>query len=113
LAAYSLQKGGIATALWLWNHYRPTSFSFAYFIAFPCMHITQPLIVMWYLKKWRRVWIALMMYTFLLVVAIIGLEWHYVADIIGGVVVAIAAILVIDSPIGSHPPRHSLALNRP
>ena len=54
-----------------------------------------------------------MMYTFLLVVAIIGLEWHYVADIIGGVVVAIAAILVIDSPIGSHPPRHSLALNRP
>jgi PAP2 superfamily len=63
-----------------------------YFIAFPCMHIAQPLIVMWFLRRWKRITYALILYDVVLVPAILLLEWHYLVDVIGGILVAVAAI---------------------
>jgi PAP2 superfamily len=63
-----------------------------YFIAFPCMHIAQPLIVMWFLRRWKRITYVLILYDVVLVLAILLLEWHYLADVIGGILVAGAAI---------------------
>jgi hypothetical protein len=65
-----------------------------YFIAFPCMHIAQPLIVIWFLRRWKRMVIALGIYDVLLVLAILFLEWHYFIDILGGIFVAAVAIAV-------------------
>jgi hypothetical protein len=94
LLTYSLQKSGIAMAEALRRHTPPDRLSFQYLIAFPCMHITQPLIVLWYLRKWKRMVWALAVYDVALMVSIIGLEWHYVADLIGGIGVAFVAIVI-------------------
>jgi PAP2 superfamily protein len=65
-----------------------------YFIAFPCMHIAQPLIVMWFLRRWKRITYALVLYDVVLIPAILLLEWHYLVDVIGGILVAGAAIVL-------------------
>lgn len=96
LTAYGVQRGTIAAAQALSKHIPPDRISFQYFIAFPCMHITQPLIVMWYLRKWKRILVTLAVYDVCLVFAIVGLEWHYVADILGGILVAVLAVLATD-----------------
>ena len=94
LQAYSIQKLLIARALALWNHVPIDRISTDYFIAFPCMHIAQPLIVMWFLRRWKRMLIALCAYDGLLIVSILLLEWHYLVDIIGGILVAGIAIAI-------------------
>jgi hypothetical protein len=63
-----------------------------YFVAFPCLHIAQPLIVAWFLRKWKRIVVFLLAYDALLIPAILLLEWHYFVDIVGGVAVAALAI---------------------
>jgi len=63
-----------------------------YFIAFPCMHIAQPLVVLWFLRHWRRVATCLAIYDLVLIPAILLLEWHYTIDVIAGVLVAVLAI---------------------
>jgi PAP2 superfamily len=93
----SIQKLLIARALALWNQVPIHRISTDYFIAFPCMHIAQPLIVMWFLRRWKRMVIALCAYDSLLIVSILLLEWHYVVDIIGGVLVAGIAIAITES----------------
>jgi hypothetical protein len=97
LQAYSIQKLLITRALALWNHVPIHSISTDYFIAFPCMHIAQPLIVMWFLRRWKRMLIVLCAYDSLLIVSILLLEWHYLVDIIGGMLVAGIAIAIIGS----------------
>ncbi len=63
-----------------------------YYIGFPCMHVALPIIVIWSLRKWRKmVWI-LATFDIFLVVAIVLLEWHYLIDLVAGVVVAALAI---------------------
>lgn len=96
LKAYSVQKASITNAQALWNHARITRISAAYYIAFPCMHIAQPLVVMWFLRRWKRMLAVLAGYDVLLLVAIVLLEWHYVVDILGGVLVAGCAIAAVD-----------------
>jgi PAP2 superfamily len=96
LRTYSIQKLLIAHALGLWNHVPIRRISTDYFIAFPCMHIAQPLIVMWFLRRWKRMVIALCAYDALLIVAILLLEWHYLVDILGGILVAGLAIAITD-----------------
>jgi len=96
LQVYTIQKNMMAHALALWNHV-PTQRISGYFIAFPCMHIAQPLIVMWYLRRWKRMLIFLGAYDCLLIVSILLLEWHYVVDIIGGIFVAGIAIAITDN----------------
>ena len=59
LQVYSIQKALMADALALWNHIPIQRISAGYYIAFPCMHIAQPLIVMWFLRRWKRVLIFL------------------------------------------------------
>jgi hypothetical protein len=97
LQAYSIQKLLITRALALWNHVPIHRISTDYFIAFPCMHIAQPIIVMWFLRRWKRMLIVLLAYDGLLIVSILLLEWHYLVDIIGGILVAGIAIAITDS----------------
>ena len=94
LQTYSIQKALIAHALARWRHEPISRISTDYFIALPCMHIAQPLIVMWFLRRWRRIVLALVAYDLLLLAAIVLLEWHYVTDIVAGVLVAAAAVVV-------------------
>jgi hypothetical protein len=96
LSTYALQKGSIAGAQALWNHEHLRRISFAYYIAFPCMHIVQPLIVMWFLWAWKRTRLVLAGYNVFLVAAIVLLEWHYVVDVLAGVVIAVVAIAAVD-----------------
>jgi hypothetical protein len=97
LQAYGIQKLLISDAMALWNHVPVRRISTDYFIAFPCMHIAQPLIVMWFLRRWKRILLALCAYDTILIVAIVFLEWHYLVDILGGVVVAGVAIAITES----------------
>jgi hypothetical protein len=94
LDVYAIQKSLMAHALALWNHVPIQRISAGYFIAFPCMHIAQPLIVMWFLRRWKRMLMVLCAYDCLLIVSILLLEWHYVVDIIGGILVAGIAIAI-------------------
>jgi hypothetical protein len=96
LATYGMQKGSIAGAEALWHHERLRRISFAYYIAFPCMHIVQPLIVMWFLRAWKRMRLVLVGYNVLLLAAILLLEWHYVVDVLAGVGIAVVAIAAVD-----------------
>jgi hypothetical protein len=99
LQAYSIQRILIEHAFALWNHVPIRRLSSDYFIAFPCMHIAQPLIVMWFLRRWRRMLLVLCAYDILLIGSILLLEWHYLVDIFAGVVVAGIAIVITDSPV--------------
>jgi len=108
LQAYHIQKTLIADALALWQHAPLSRIPTDYFIGLPCMHITQPLIVMWFLRRWRRMLLVLGAYDLLLLAAILLLEWHYVADIIGGVLVAALAILITGDRVSrGQPQAHS------
>jgi hypothetical protein len=102
LQTYSIQKFLISHAEAFWNHVPIRRISTDYFIAFPCMHIAQPLIVMWFLRRWQRIVIVLCAYDVLLIVAILFLEWHYVVDILAGVLVAAAAIAITESSSRGH-----------
>jgi hypothetical protein len=97
LQAYGIQKLLISDAMALWNHVPVRRISTDYFIAFPCMHIAQPLIVMWFLRRWNGVVLALCIYDTILIAAIVFLEWHYLVDILGGIVVAGVAIAMTES----------------
>jgi hypothetical protein len=97
LQAYSIQQILIAHALALWNHVPIHRLATDYFIAFPCMHIAQPVIVMWFLRRWKRMVLALCVYDALLTGSILLLEWHYLVDIIAGLLVAAIAIAITDS----------------
>ncbi len=96
LQTYALQKWSIANSQALWRHLRVRHISTDYYIAFPCMHIAQPLVVVWFLRRWKRILAVLAAYDVLLLAAIVLLEWHYVVDIIAGVLVAGLAIAVVD-----------------
>jgi hypothetical protein len=96
LRSYGSQSGSLESSKALWDHLPRARISFDYFIAFPCMHIAQPLIAMWFLRGWRRMVIALAAYDVLLLVAIVLLEWHYIVDIFAGILVAGVAIAMVD-----------------
>lgn len=98
LQCYALQKTLIQHALALWRHQPISSISTDYFLALPCMHIVQPLIVLWFLRCFKRMAIALAAYDLLLVAAILMLEQHYVIDIIVGLPVAALAIAITSGP---------------
>ena len=100
LHAYRIQRTLIARALALWNHVPIHRISTNYFIGFPCMHIAQPLIVMWFLRRWRRMLITLGAYDALLIVSILFLEWHYLVDILAGVLVAGICIAITECSVG-------------
>jgi PAP2 superfamily len=98
LQAYRIQLFLNQHAVMLSNHVPIRRISSDYFIAFPCMHIAQPLIVMWFLRRWRRMLLVLAGYDLLLIVAILLLEWHYFVDILAGALVAAVAIAITGVP---------------
>lgn len=99
LQSWNVQHTLIPHALALWRHQPIRRISTDYFIAFPCMHIVQPIIVLWFLRRWKRMVYALAAYDVLLVVAILLLEMHYIVDFIAGIVVALLAIAITDGPL--------------
>jgi hypothetical protein len=99
LQTYNVQKVLVERALALWHHVRIARISTDYFIGLPCMHIVQPLIVMWFLRRWKRMVIVLAAYDVVLVPAILLLEMHYLIDVIVGVLVAALAVSIGDGPL--------------
>jgi hypothetical protein len=104
LQTYNIQKTLIAHALALWRHEPISRISTDYFIAFPSMHIVQPIIVLWFLRRWRKMVIALAAYDLLLVAAILMLEEHYAIDILVGVPLAMLAIAITARPFATRTP---------
>ena len=101
LATYEYQQNAVLKARLLTTSYKQfNTIEADYFIAFPCMHIAQPLVVMWFLRRWKRITYALILYDIVLIPAILLLEWHYFVDVIGGILVAGAAIGLTSIRIG-------------
>jgi PAP2 superfamily protein len=98
LQCYTLQKTLIRHAMALWQHQPISRISTDYFIALPCMHVVQPLIVLWFLRGFKRMVVALAAYDLVLVAAILMLEQHYVIDILAGLPVAALAIAITGGP---------------
>ncbi len=96
LTAYGAQQTLLARARAVWEGRGIGSISTDYYIAFPCMHIAQPLIVMWFVRRWKRIVVALTAVNIVLVAAILLLEWHYLVDVIGGMVVAALSVLIVN-----------------
>ena len=94
LMTYAAQSNFLAKARLLWNHGGIDQIGTDFYVAFPCMHIAQPLVVLWFLRRWKRMMLCLVIYDVLLIPSILLLEWHYVVDLIGGVAVAALAIAV-------------------
>ena len=91
-----IQQRALSSAARLWRHKGVVTVPLAYFISFPAMHLTQPLIVAWFLRRWKRASAIIVSYCILLVPAILILEWHYFADIIGGMFVAVLSVVVVE-----------------
>lgn len=98
LRCYTVQTTLVARAEALRQHAPIHRISTDYFIEMPCMHIVQPLIVLWFLRRWKRMVTLLAAYDVVLVVAVLVLEMHYVIDILVGVVVAAVAIAITAPP---------------
>lgn len=92
ISAFRTQRIFLHDAWYLWQQKPVRSVPMGFYVAFPCMHIAQPLIVMWFLRRWRRMVVVLAAYDVLLLAAIVLLQWHYFADLLGGVAVAVVAI---------------------
>jgi hypothetical protein len=67
-----------------------------YYIAFPCMHIAQPVILLCFLREWKRLFVGLLAYDLFLMISIVLLEFHYVTDLAGGVAVALVTVFVVE-----------------
>ena len=94
MAAYEIQRALVEVLNQL-KHFHTKSFmGMDYFIALPSMHIVLPLIVLWFLRKRKRIAAALIVYDLLMVPAILLLQWHYVVDLIAAVPVAALAIAI-------------------
>jgi hypothetical protein len=79
-----------------------------YYIGFPCMHIALPIILLWFLRKWNRVVLPLLVFDLLLVPAILFLDWHYLVDLVAGIGVAALAIS-ISAQIANAPAQTDIA----
>jgi hypothetical protein len=95
LTSYKIQQIFVANVRTLWHHAGVVASTGGYYLSFPCMHITQPLIILRFLRYSRRVAAVLAAYDLLLVPSILLLEWHYAVDILGGVLVAVFAIYLV------------------
>ena len=77
-------------------HQRPVQIDTDYYIALPCMHLVQPIIVLWFLRKRRRMfWILVGLDTGILA-SIIILNQHYFVDLLAAVPVALLSIAAVD-----------------
>jgi hypothetical protein len=94
LTTYAFQKAemlGVAAIAQRKSHF----VAGGYYIAFPSLHIALPIIAMWFLRRWRIAFWLLMAYNIVIAIAIVFLEWHYVIDFLGGIVVAALALAMV------------------
>ncbi len=97
LMTASIQHASLTNATILYHHVGWINPPRAYYVAFPSMHLAQPSIAAWYLRRWRGVSCIVGAYCALLVVAIVILRWHYAVDILGGLVLAGLAVWVVSA----------------
>ncbi len=98
LRTYAIQRHLLSQANWLWAGKGFGGVSLDYYIAFPSMHIAAPVIVAWFLRRWKRILGFLLAIDVFIATAVVLLEWHYVVDILGGLAVAALAIVVVGGP---------------
>jgi len=101
LITYWTQDGLATRAHMLWTHNLAPSVvnivSQDYFISFPSLHVALPIIGLWFIRPWKRIaYMLLAGYVFLMLPAILLLEWHYVVDFFGGFAAASLAIWLTD-----------------
>jgi hypothetical protein len=78
---------------------RPEVVGADYWIALPCMHLVQPILVLWFLRSWRRVFWCLFIYDIALAISVVLLGQHYFVDLIASVPAALIAVIAVDNPI--------------
>lgn len=89
---YQLQQTVVQTLDLFRAHTRAIQVGLDYFIAFPSMHIAQPIVILCFMRKQRRLLWFFAAFNLLLIPAILLLEQHYVIDLLGGVLVALVAV---------------------
>ncbi|HYM78632.1 MAG TPA: phosphatase PAP2 family protein [Candidatus Dormibacteraeota bacterium] len=94
LTAYVFQASGMASLQAVSQH-KSQHLASGYYIAFPALHVGLPVIAMWCMRRWRRVFWLLAAYNCIVICAIVTLEWHYVIDLVGGVVVGALALAIV------------------
>jgi PAP2 superfamily len=97
LAAYNFETSGMRS-LEAVSHHKMLYLASGYYIAFPSLHVGLPVIAMWLMRGWRKVFCLLAAYNCVIVFAIITLQWHYVIDLVGGAAVGILALLIVSGP---------------
>jgi PAP2 superfamily len=93
-----IQHASLSNATFLYHHAGWITPPRAYYVAFPSLHVAQPLIVAWFLRRWRVVSALIGSYCILLIPAILILQWHYLVDILAGIALAVLAILIVSDP---------------
>ena len=96
----AIQHASLMNATALYHHSGWITPPRAYYVAFPSMHVAQPLIAAWFLRRWRAVFAIITGYCVLLVASIVILQWHYAVDILGGLAVAALAIAFVSAGVG-------------
>jgi PAP2 superfamily len=77
-------------------HQNVPSIGTDYYIGIPCMHIADPLIVLWFLRKEKKIAALLIAYDVVLIAAILLLQWHFFSGLLGGFLVAGLAIYLTE-----------------
>jgi hypothetical protein len=67
-----------------------------YYIGFPSMHVTQPLIAAWFLRKRPAFARIVLIYTAVMIPSIFLLEEHYVLDVIAAFPLAALSIWIVE-----------------
>jgi hypothetical protein len=93
LTAYRFQASGMRSLQAVSQH-KMLYLASGYYIAFPSMHVGLPVITMWLMRPWRKIFWLLAVYNSVVVFAILVLEWHYAIDLVGGAAVAVLALAV-------------------
>jgi hypothetical protein len=91
----AIQRASYANAAALYHHEQWVRPVLGYFVAFPSLHVAQPLIAGWFLRRWKRVSLFVFAYCGLLIPAIVILQWHYLVDIVGGILLAAVAVALV------------------
>jgi hypothetical protein len=97
-ALYNVQRADVDKPRLLFSRTATPAIDTDYYIPLPCMHITLPLIMLWFVRKWRRMFAVLLVYDAMLFVSILLLEQHYLIDLIAGVIAAAVAIALVQVP---------------
>ena len=91
----TIQRVSYANAAALYHHAGWSDPALGYFVAFPSVHVAQPFIAGWFLRRWKGVSLIIFGYCALLVPAILILRWHYFVDIVAGLGIAALAIAIV------------------